>query len=679
MANKALVTIFVVALIFTEVFAGSKISVNYNRKQLAGAASGFNQHVIPNPTDAAVEETTAEIEVLLSVKNYTGGNDLLSQHDIICDSKHFFIVFFSPYESKVTLKLFDPKGKEVSLDGKLVQDNFPIGDTGEGVPALYVEFNDAIIGTYVLQIIALPGQVFEPINSKNINQVNAYIMTYSESPLVIFTHMNQFMLKTGKDIGLVTRIGDAQLPRNGNAPSVAKNVIVDDAEMKVQLPDGTEIQVKMHDDGLHNDFEANDGIYGATFQPANPGLYRLRADVVGHSSTGVKFLRSTQHMAPVLNNAISLTGKAFAHFADPTHVMIELLLNGAVDETYISYAEVWGISRITKKEVPICWIEGLGDLGTDAGLKYLPLNLDLSWLRLPGMDCVDYSTLFLKNVRVQDVDYVIPLAVADKVTISFPKIFSAMINQIPMIDEATDEMRKGPVPESIRIASLNRTMGTAKSGVVVIHGYCAKDNPFAQTKDVWTKGFFYTDFKKNRNHNEFSTKVIDYANSIGLDSYSFVGHSQGGMVGLNILNFFYTGADVAKNGRLVQSVGTPFYGNTGAGCLSDLINVFGFGCGANFDLSREGSALWLSTISEDTRKSVHYYTTSYGKFPYCNLLTYLILKKPNDGTAEVTYSHLQGATNEGNTDAQCHSAGMKKPPQTHDAKRNAEMNAKAAL
>jgi len=151
------------------------------------------------------------------------------------------------------------------------------------------------------------------------------------------------------------------------------------------------------------------------------------------------------------------------------------------------------------------------------------------------------------------------------------------------------------------------------------------------------------------------------------------------MVALHVLNFFYTGADVAKNGRLAQAIGTPFYGNSGAGCLADLINIFGFGCGSNYDLSRDGANLWLSTISEDNKKQVNYYTTSYGKFPYCNFLTYLALKKPNDGTAEVPYCHLAGATNHGNTDAQCHSPGMKKPPQTHDAKRNAEMNAKGAL
>jgi len=382
----------------------------------------------------------------------------------------------------------------------------------------------------------------------------------------------------------------------------------------------------------------------------------------------------------VIENNISFTGKAIGRFTDPSHVVIELLLKNTapVDETYIAYAEVWGLSRILKKEVAVCWIEGLADIGNDAGTYYVPLNLDLSWLRLSDVDAVDYSTLFLKNVRVQDVDYSVPLTTANKVTITFPKMFGRMVLQLPIITEITSEMRYGPVPESIKMASLNRTMDNGKTGVVVVHGYCSKDNPFSKTTG-WNDAYFLNDLNNNKNNMQFGKTVMDFATSKGLDSYSIVGHSQGGMVGLEILNFFYSGLDVVKkSGRLVQAIGTPYYGNSGAGCWADLINIFGFGCGANFDLSKEGAALWLSTISKSLTKEVHYYTTSYGKFPYCNFLTYLVLKKPNDGTAEVPYCHLEGAVNLGNTDGQCHTDKMSKPAQTHDAKRNAEMSTKAA-
>jgi len=111
---------------------------------------------------------------------------------------------------------------------------------------------------------------------------------------------------------------------------------------------------------------------------------------------------------------------------------------------------VWGLTKLFKKEVAICWIEGLADLGTDAGTHYVPLNLDLAWLRLPEFDAVDYSTLFLKNVRVQDVDTHVPLTVANKVTITFPKLFTQMVQQLPATIEITPEMKNGPIPESIK-------------------------------------------------------------------------------------------------------------------------------------------------------------------------------------------------------------------------------------
>jgi len=158
-----------------------------------------------------------------------------------------------------------------------------------------------------------------------------------------------------------------------------------------------------------------------------------------------------------------------------------------------------------------------------------------------------------------------------------------------------------------------------------------------------------------------------------------VGHSQGGMVALHIYNYFYSGFDIAVGERKIQAIGTPFYGNTGAGCLADLIKIFGFGCGANFDISIEGSTLWLAGISDASKKEVNYYTTSYSKFPYCNLLTYLSLKKkPNDGMAEGVFTKLQHAINRGNTEEQCHSPNMGKMAQTWDRNRNIEMHNKSA-
>ena len=38
-------------------------------------------------------------------------------------------------------------------------------------------------------------------------------------------------------------------------------------------------------------------------------------------------------------------------------------------------------------------------------------------------------------------------------------------------------------------------------------------------------------------------------------------------------------------GRKIQTVGSPWLGNSGAGIAANLVAVFGVGCGMNFDLT----------------------------------------------------------------------------------------------
>jgi len=343
--------------------------------------------------------------------------------------------------------------------------------------------------------------------------------------------------------------------------------------------------------------------------------------------------------------------------------------------SYITYAEVWSYNTATKKETPICWISGYQDVESTLGFKYVPIYLNLEWFRLhPDFNDLSVSTVILKNVWLQEDQGFIPISTLEKIHVIVPKEFESTVRNLPAINGISQEMLFGPIPESLLVN--NNT--NAKSGVVVVHGYCAKDNPFQKYTAEWTFGYFFQDFKQNRLNMKFSEQVIAFAAQQGLTSYGLVGHSQGGIVALNIINFFNSGTDLAKGERLVQSLGTPFLGNTGAGTAADLIKIFGFSCGSNSDLTTDGSALWLSGISAASKAKVYYYTTSYTKFPYCNFATNLILTKPNDGTAEIKYCALKGANDLGNTDGWCHSDGMFKTAQCYDRSRNAILNSKAA-
>jgi len=166
------------------------------------------------------------------------------------------------------------------------------------------------------------------------------------------------------------------------------------------------------------------------------------------------------------------------------------------------------------------------------------------------------------------------------------------------------------------------------------------------------------------------------------ESYSIVGHSQGGMVGAHLHNFYYTGLEFASNGIKIQTVGTPWFGSTAAGSLANLGDVFGVGCGSNNDLSVDGAANWITGISSLTRDDIHFYTTTYqlGNLfgDSCNLAMNLVLSWPNDGTTERKYAALTGGHFEGNTEKQCHTTSMNYNPQYYDEARNRIINANAA-
>ena len=63
------------------------------------------------------------------------------------------------------------------------------------------------------------------------------------------------------------------------------------------------------------------------------------------------------------------------------------------------------------------------------------------------------------------------------------------------------------------------------------------------------------------------------------------------------------------NGRIIQSVGTPYQGTPLAGILAAIGYVFGTGCGRNDNLTYDGAEQWLRGIPMEKRAEVYFYTT----------------------------------------------------------------------
>lgn len=166
-------------------------------------------------------------------------------------------------------------------------------------------------------------------------------------------------------------------------------------------------------------------------------------------------------------------------------------------------------------------------------------------------------------------------------------------------------------------------------------------------------------------------------------SYSIVGHSQGGLASLHLKTYYWSGLDTVGSGRSIQSVGSPYLGCSLAGSLAGIGELFGAGCGTNFDLSTDGASLWIAKIPKEPQNAIYYWNTinteSWFSFTSCVTASGLVLYTPNDGTCEIKFSKPPlGGTWMGTKQAWCHTSGMNYPPQCTDKTRNTEMNSKAA-
>jgi len=225
-----------------------------------------------------------------------------------------------------------------------------------------------------------------------------------------------------------------------------------------------------------------------------------------------------------------------------------------------------------------------------------------------------------------------------------------------------------------------RNVSDNKPNLLLLPGYCSKTNPW--DNQGFSTGTYFNSGGGNLGNHVFAQKVMTHLEPLDLPSYGTIGHSQGGMIAVHLLNYYFTGLELAAGPRLIQTVGTPWKGCTAAGTLAELGRIFGVGCGSNTDLSLDGAINWLSGISMASRSKVHFFTTTYEQGTtfgdWCSLPMNIVLQWPNDGTTEIKYGTLDGGIYMGNKQKWCHTTGMKYQAQYTDAARNAEMNAEAS-
>ncbi len=496
----------------------------------------------------------------------------------------------------------------------IVRDPLPWGDQGRVFDAVTLPTGQGGLGIRV--------QLKRPSGG--------YILIDQSSDRALYTYIKQRGTLVDQPITLVSSLSDG-------SRIVSLQAIV-------RAPDGTRelIEAEVDEQQL-------------SFVPAKPGKYAVQVYAEYANAENQSVMLSTQHLIEVEKSTTPLGAVRIV----PCNERIELVFDDAdIDDRTIVAAEVWG--QVDGVMSPVCWLSRVCDANRS-------LFLDTRWVSLAG---ADPATLELRQIRVHDVDSMVPTQIIDRIALPIDPA---------LMPSALQQPAPTPIPVTNNTAT-NPSRGTLPGGhrLLLVHGYCSDGNPFTTSHFSGDIAAF-SDPDSNRSHDAFALEIINQ--TAAMKSFGVAAHSQGAMAALHLYTFYFSGLDWARGDRLIQSVGAPYQGTALAGNAAVLGDLFGSGCGENTDMTYTGSANWLSLIPTSSRQQVWYYTTSFEDrpfaFDYCNIITDLLLSDPDDGVIERSRGQLPGATNMGHVEGWCHTTGMRDPAQCTDASRNATINARA--
>lgn len=638
--------------------------------------------------------------------------------EILVDSTTAFAFsFLSTLSIPVFYRVWDPNGLEYDnnqLMSLQKREFYPVGDYR--IPSTSFYFENPVAGRWIVEITSTSVKDLIGIQSETTAVV--IVWNYSPNMIFTHLNTYNLVKgqRIGLVTGIKNKDQPHQVLLSRKVHN--HHGVVASASMDIILPDGRVMDVKMHDDGLHSDGIADDGVFGATIEASMSGYYRAEAIISGTFPDGTEFTRSTQHVIPVISQLNQLTGKMWteSHALSAQRVKVLMEVNeGTMSissrRSLRAYAQVWSRTKSEdgfEKWTPICWISSISDVEESNSKYVIPMELDLRWLQRAGISAD--ASLFLREILLQDVNTNIPVMELAEAELDTHATLHHQARLARYTGEIVEEMKVGirpnltklffdakfmseqhPQPKQklhkVRVAldddevSENEELlsqseqqeqeqqqedsdimelkgssssTTQKPNLLFVHGYCAQENPWKTHSSYFSNAIYFLDPMQSISNDEFARRLAAFSQAKGLHRFGVIAHSQGGLASTHLLNYYWSALDVSTGPRRIQSVGSPYQGCSGAGSAASIVSLFGFGCGENFDLSMDGIQLWLAGITADTRKEVHYYTSTYpsgGIFSsYCSVATNLLLQWPNDGVTELVNAHLEGANFQGNTE-----------------------------
>ena len=502
--------------------------------KLAGPPSEFMDFKIPSPVTAAASSQavglpTAHLTVTASHWSHPLPVDEAEILTII-------ILYHGPGIADVRVSAKDPFGNLVNPSLE-VDEDFGINDNK--YPSKSIAFEKPAVGewTVMLDLLSTHSDLPVPVYT---------IASFYGSSYQVWGTVTDESLVTGEYVTVEAMI---PVPTSMHSQDDLKLIpmlgSVKDAMLTITQPDGVEFSEQMSD-------AENDGLFQATFKALQSGAFNARVDVLGSGPSGQSFVRTLWYLFHVADPVLSIAPQpAHAEMAyhkamdtNVVYIFVPVHWDSTADNVFRGFAEVWGTSG-KGDIVPVAWVSGLLPVKEKAGYNgttnyFLQFDLDASWLDRAQAK----PPLYLKNVTFDERASFITLAFAQsiKVVTSDRALMARQPRRSVM--EITHEMCNGYNPYRYLKQNSSET-----GKLVLVHGYCVHENPFAL--EEFTDFEVFEDFDKNRGNDEFAQKIIEFVNGKGITRFSLYSHSQGGFASLHLYTYYQTGLSNSVSFSLV--------------------------------------------------------------------------------------------------------------------------------
>ena len=428
------------------------------------------------------------------------------------------------------IKIIQPASNDLFDMQKLAKEYVgPYGIDGASFEGHTFEFVSPTKGIWQIFVASESKEAVENLKKRQRKSklASGVLIVGNDSPYMAAASLESLRTVSQERIGYDLRLANSA---EGNMRENPLVVAIMKAQLEVVEPDGEKLIVEMHDDGLRGDKKANDGIFHASFMAEEEGIYCSTLSLRGEDPSGFVFERTVESAFQVVQDTIDVMKSAFA-VHNKEHSVFDIFLpidqnklNGNVGKMYKVWSQVWGRGS-SGKMVPVAWVSGIKEVTEREGMLVLgSLELNQRWIEKAGAK----NSLQLRNLRVQDLDWSVPIEeITSLPVIMQDKKFQSDLPSLRIqegdslniitLDQAEGWRTKEYIQKNSVLANVNCTL-------TLVHGYCAKSNPFPLS-DFSNAQAFTGGLNENLSNDQFAKKIVNYIE--GQSCSVAIAHSQG--------------------------------------------------------------------------------------------------------------------------------------------------------